>query len=103
MDASPATIHMFRAIGVFWGTVLTCAVFVLPRILQVKEDIQNKQNRALSISVSGLYESAPLSPSPRSSAAFRPEDVQALNMIPELDRDESTSGSVDKMKEQAKP
>ena len=37
VDASPEEVYIFRAIGVFWGTVLTSAVFVVPRLIGVIE------------------------------------------------------------------
>ena len=63
VDASPTSIHMFQAVGSFWGTTLTCAVFVIPRLLPTEES-----DRKSSVHVSGISVSAvPSGPFPQSS------------------------------------
>lgn len=59
VGASPEGIHVFRTLGVFWGTVLTCAVFVVPRLIQAMEPSSSRRNA--SIRISGLEETSPSS------------------------------------------
>jgi 7 transmembrane sweet-taste receptor of 3 GCPR len=49
-DVTPEALHTFRAVAIFWGTVLTCAVFVLPRLFQFREDSLTGGSSRMTIS-----------------------------------------------------
>jgi hypothetical protein len=52
---TPVSVYMFQAIGVFWGTVVTCAVFVIPRLIQSRDDAAAPgRGKSSIIHVSGL-------------------------------------------------
>jgi len=78
-DAAPAALHTFRAVSVCWGTLLTGAVFVLPRVFQT-----TTANSSSLMNISGL--SAPDSNSACLPAApfERPVKTQ-LEEIQDLD------------------
>ena len=55
VDVTPVAVYMFQAIGAFWGTVLTCAAFVIPRLIQSRDDAAGSGLRRFSsIRISGL-------------------------------------------------
>jgi hypothetical protein len=56
VDVTPSALSMFRAIGVLWGTVLTCAVFVLPRLIQTRDIRRNSERRRSSVRITGLHD-----------------------------------------------
>jgi hypothetical protein len=54
VDVTPSALAMFRAIGVLWATVLTCAVFVLPRLIQTRDVRLSGDRRRSSVRITGL-------------------------------------------------
>jgi predicted small integral membrane protein len=57
LDVDPNGESMLQAIGVFWGTVFSSAIFVLPRMMQVRADVQSRTSSLVpstNIHITGL-------------------------------------------------
>jgi len=101
LDVSPAAIHMFRAIGIFWGTVLTCAVFVFPRLMQAWNPLGPGRSSSIRLSGMGdltgqLSASAQFSAKPIRSPSS-PAGSQSLELgsqAQQVKKEESTTSSL---------
>ena len=108
LDSTQSSEYSFRAVAVCWGSVVTSAVFVLPRLFRARTSHGSRQR----IMVSGLMESGPMasgdrfqeiSPFSRSSRVIR-RVVKPRPDIPPDDIDEegnsnSTQENTDLLKD----
>jgi hypothetical protein len=70
MGVDPNGEKMLQAIGVFWGTVFSSAVFVLPRMMQVRADVQRRTSSLApraNVVVTGLSEKSSMEMMPKTS------------------------------------
>ena len=98
VEAYDGTMRIFITVGVCWCTIFSSGVFVLPRLLRVKESTRDRMNGTggLRTRVSGLSLKTPSGASAMSSAI-----ASARNITQVIDEEEEKEE--EKEEESAKP